>query len=171
MTSPRFMNHKFSPASFWYLYSADEDLKAMVVEVNNTFDERRMYFLPSSMVQKDDLREDILRSTESKSSSPSGYFRYTWSKDFHVSPFNSRKGQYTLSASDPALTHKSTCPSPDKQRPFVDIKAGLLSSKGRPKMVVRLWSTTSPIDPATISIGRALAFLLSWWWVGLITCK
>lgn len=146
----------------------------MVVEVNNTFDERRMYFLPSNMDQADDLREDDNQSMKqdlSDSGSPSRRFKYSWSKDFHVSPFNSRKGSYTLSACDPSLSEVPSRTTSGKDKPFVDIKADLLSSKGRPKMHVRLWSTDTPLSPATISIWRAVVFLCSWFWLGWMTCK
>jgi DUF1365 family protein len=45
VTAPRFLGYSFNPVSFWYLYDEDTNLKYMVLEVNNTFDERRMYLL------------------------------------------------------------------------------------------------------------------------------
>ncbi|RYZ78991.1 MAG: DUF1365 family protein, partial [Proteobacteria bacterium] len=35
----------FNPVSFWYIYDGDAQLKYMILEVNNTFDERRLYLL------------------------------------------------------------------------------------------------------------------------------
>jgi hypothetical protein len=42
VTAPRFLGYSFNPVSFWYLYNRDKQLCMMVLEVNNTFDERRM---------------------------------------------------------------------------------------------------------------------------------
>ena len=45
VTAPRFCGYSFNPVSFWYLYSERKELTAMILEVNNTFDERRVYIL------------------------------------------------------------------------------------------------------------------------------
>ena len=37
--------YTFNPASFWYCHAADNSLRAIVVEVNNTFGERHCYLL------------------------------------------------------------------------------------------------------------------------------
>ncbi|KFG80604.1 hypothetical protein MANI_028773 [Metarhizium anisopliae] len=130
LTSPRFLNYAFSPASFWYLYTADMSLKYVVAEVNNTFDERRMYLFPAS--------------------GNAGVFRQTLGKDFHVSPFNSRKGAYTLSTLDPADEGE------------ISVAITLRSSKGRPKLVARWWSVTSAIDPEMLPTVQALWLLICW---------
>ncbi|KAL8954704.1 MAG: hypothetical protein Q9183_006972, partial [Haloplaca sp. 2 TL-2023] len=56
----------------------------MILEVNNTFDERRMYFLKN-------LNPDEQNQVETTTDPPKPKFKTTWPKDFHVSPFNSRK--------------------------------------------------------------------------------
>jgi hypothetical protein len=127
----------------------------MIAEVNNTFDERRMYLLD------DTLSNSTVNADRGKSSRK---FRHSWQKDFHVSPFNSRKGSYKLSAADLF--------NPDglQGAAAVDVKAILNSSKGRPKLVARLVSTAVPLDPAKVSKFRALNFLISWSLVGWMTC-
>ena len=42
---PRVLGHTFKPVSFWYCHRKDGTLRAIVVEVNNTFGERHCYFL------------------------------------------------------------------------------------------------------------------------------
>lgn len=42
---PRVLGYTFNPASFWYCHGADGSLRAIVVEVNNTFGERHCYLL------------------------------------------------------------------------------------------------------------------------------
>lgn len=146
----------------------------MISEVNNTFDERRMYFHPFNMNDQEKSRPREHCSLDKHLSylhcRPQN-FKHVWSKDFHVSPFNSRKGTYALSARGPP---PHSMPNPAKtipSEPFVDIKATLLSSEGRPKLMTRLWSTAKPLDPKIISSLDTLTFVCSWWWVGLITCE
>jgi DUF1365 family protein len=69
---PRVLGHTFKPVSFWYCHRADGSLRAIVVEVNNTFGQRHCYLLdrPSYGVE---LRAD---------------------KVFHVSPFCAIEGSY-----------------------------------------------------------------------------
>ena len=42
---PRVLGYTFKPVSFWYCQRADASLRAIVVEVNNTFGERHCYLL------------------------------------------------------------------------------------------------------------------------------
>jgi len=73
---PRVLGFTFKPVSFWYCHRAAHDqhgaLRAIVVEVNNTFGERHCYLLDSPHYGQE------LRAT----------------KVFHVSPFCDVKGHY-----------------------------------------------------------------------------
>jgi DUF1365 family protein len=71
-TYPRMLGYAFKPVSFWYCHRADGSLRAMVVEVNNTFGERHCYLL-------DAPRYGVELHAE---------------KCFHVSPFCRVEGQY-----------------------------------------------------------------------------
>ena len=138
----------------------------MILEVNNTFGERRMYFLtasdpnPPSQIRgppgsgPPNLPDQPLTRTVIKQS---------LAKDFHVSPFNSRKGSYSLTIRD-VLT-----PSADARAGPVDNTITLKSSKGHGKMVARLFSDGPAIDPETLSRLQEFKFLASWWWVGFVT--
>jgi DUF1365 family protein len=42
---PRVLGYTFKPVSFWYCHRADGTLRAIVVEVNNTFGQRHCYVL------------------------------------------------------------------------------------------------------------------------------
>lgn len=124
----------------------------MVLEVNNTFDERRMYFLtPAETAIADHTEAD-----------KQPIFKQEWPKDFHVSPFNSRKGSYSLLASDPlhALS---------KGRNPVESTIVLKSSKGHGKIVARLFSDGDGLTPSSMTLEQKIWFLLSWWWVGFVT--
>ena len=174
VTSPRLLSYKFSPASFWFLYSKDRKLTAMIAEVNNTFDERRMYFLQekdsgNSCHRIHDMAPGAANEAEDFEK---GYFRHAWPKDFHVSPFSSRKGSYVLKARDPtALIIQQPAGCKTLNEEIIDISASLLSSKGRVKLVTRLSSIGAPLDPIHMSPTEFLVFFSSWWWIGLMTCE
>ena len=155
VTAPRFLGYLFNPVSFWYLYENDLSLKAMILEVNNTFDERRMYFL-------DQKSRIAVKVPSGSGEEPPARFADTWSKDFHVSPFNSRKGSYSLNALDPFMPTSTS-------NPLISNVITLTSSKGHPKLVAIIKSTTSSTDPSTFSSYDILRFIASWWWVGLVT--
>ncbi|MSQ76414.1 MAG: DUF1365 domain-containing protein [Rhodoferax sp.] len=69
---PRVLGHTFKPVSFWYCHGADGGLRAIVVEVNNTFGERHCYLL-------DAPRYGVEQGA---------------AKVFHVSPFCPVEGGY-----------------------------------------------------------------------------
>ena len=69
---PRVLGYTFKPVSFWYCHTAQGTLRAIVVEVNNTFGERHCYLLDRPRFGHD-LRAD---------------------KVFHVSPFCPVEGGY-----------------------------------------------------------------------------
>jgi len=71
-TYPRVLGFTFKPVSFWYCHRTDGSLRAVVVEVNNTFGERHCYLLDAPSFGQE------LRAT----------------KVFHVSPFCPVEGGY-----------------------------------------------------------------------------
>lgn len=71
-TYPRVLGFAFKPVSFWYCQRADGTLRAIVVEVNNTFGQRHCYLLDQPAFGRE-LRAD---------------------KVFHVSPFCPVEGSY-----------------------------------------------------------------------------
>ena len=69
---PRVLGYTFKPVSFWYCHREDGSLRAIVVEVNNTFGERHCYLLDGPAYGAE------LRAA----------------KVFHVSPFCEVQGGY-----------------------------------------------------------------------------
>jgi hypothetical protein len=134
--------------SFWYLYDDNKRLGAMILEVNNTFDERRIYFLPRN---RNHNGEDLKMSK----------FKNDWQKDFHVSPFNDREGSYSLAAIDP-FEQPGTPTN-------IDNTIVLSAPDGKPKIVARVFSTQPGIDPSKMTAIQCLSFVARWWWVGLMT--
>ena len=69
-TFPRVLGYVFNPISFWYCYN-QEELKAVICEVNNTFGESHSYVI------KNHNKNNVMLP-----------------KEFHVSPFYDIKGDY-----------------------------------------------------------------------------
>jgi uncharacterized protein len=69
---PRVLGYTFKPVSFWYCHRRSGELRAIVVEVNNTFGERHCYLLDAPHYGQE------LRAA----------------KVFHVSPFCRVEGDY-----------------------------------------------------------------------------
>ena len=73
---PRVLGYTFEPVSFWYCHRAEDDqggaLRAIVVEVNNTFGERHCYVLDAPRYGVEQRADKV----------------------FHVSPFNPVQGHY-----------------------------------------------------------------------------
>lgn len=89
-------------------------------------------------------------------------FTDIWMKDFHVSPFNSRKGSYVLKALNPF-------PYATYDSPAIDNTITLISSKDHAKLVARLNSTGPAIHQNQLGVLNTARFILTWWWVGLVT--
>ena len=143
----------------------------MILEVNNTFDERRIYFLKGSAAEhgvSGDKNENSQSDSQGQGSpveSIPGRFATSWPKDFHVSPFNSRKGAYSLSASDPFFPHLSS----KAGVAFVNNTITLSSSKQHPKLIARIFSSSDSIDPYKLTGWGTFKFIAAWWWVGFFT--
>lgn len=159
VTAPQFLGYSFNPVSFWYLYSKDRVLSAMILEVNNTFDERRPYLVFRDF--KKEKKLDSKAATDASDQSTSK-ISASFEKDFHVSPFNSRKGSYSVLAKDPL--------GPDmKSFRGLDVTINLQSSKGHPKLVARLVNQKPAIEVASMSSLQKLLFISQWFWIGFAT--
>ena len=69
---PRVLGYTFKPVSFWYCHRTDGSLRAIVVEVNNTFGERHCYLLDAPRYGAEQRARKV----------------------FHVSPFCDISGGY-----------------------------------------------------------------------------
>ncbi|WP_020674670.1 DUF1365 family protein [Geopsychrobacter electrodiphilus] len=84
VTAARYFNYVFNPISFFYCYSATDELLCVLTQVRNTFGEMHLYLLskPESGAKADRLQ-------------------YTTAKQFHVSPFFKRQGEYQFQLTGP----------------------------------------------------------------------
>ena len=119
ITVPKVLGRAFNPVNFYYCYGADGRLLAALAEVNNTFKERHVYFL------------------DRPGPSAEGHAAaYTVPKDFHVSPFNDRSGDYAFRFSAPAES--------------LDIGVDILR-QGSVAMRTRLWGAARGMDDRSLA--------------------
>lgn len=83
VTAARYFNYVFNPISFFYCYSATEALLCVLAQVRNTFGEMHLY---------------LLRKPETGVASTRLHYRTD--KQFHVSPFFERQGEYRFELSE-----------------------------------------------------------------------
>ncbi|KAL6700717.1 hypothetical protein J3F84DRAFT_344231 [Trichoderma pleuroticola] len=140
-----------------FLVTAPKILSAVVLEMNNIFGERRPY-----LVLRDTM-DDATRITLHEISQPTPVWgNASWKKEFHMSPFNSRKGFYSLLARDPFEGDMEGFSG-------IDIHLNLVSSKGQPKLAVRLHSEGKALDASQIGPWAQAKFVFTWFWVGFLT--
>lgn len=85
VTAARYFNYVFNPISFFYCYDAAERLCCVLAQVNNTFGEMHLYLLTESLPGATDQQ-----------------LQFQSAKQFHVSPFFDRQGDYRFQLSQPA---------------------------------------------------------------------
>lgn len=130
----------------------------MILEVNDTFDEKRIYFLSESNSGEDvdttpadslrdghrigprlRARKDAEDASSAIPATSSCRLSANWPKDFHVSPFNSRKGSYSLTAYDPLF------PIMTGKGAVINVIT-LISLKAYAKLTTRVFSMGPSID-------------------------
>jgi uncharacterized protein len=115
---PRVLGYTFKPVSFWYCHGADNSLRAIVVEVNNTFGERHCYLL-----------ENPQYGVEQRAN-----------KVFHVSPFCEVQGDYRFRFMRTADHTVARVDHDDAQGPLIETSvSGLLKPITRDELSHALW--------------------------------
>lgn len=125
-TYPRVLGYTFKPVSFWYCHRPDGRLRAIVVEVNNTFGERHCYLLDQPQYGQE-LSAD---------------------KVFHVSPFCTLAGGYRF-----RFMH-SSAGGVRKTVARIDYHDRPDDSTAGPLLQTSVSGTLEPVTPA--SLRRAL---------------
>ncbi|ANB33007.1 DUF1365 domain-containing protein [Rhodovulum sulfidophilum] len=117
MTLPRVLGHEFNPVSFWLCHDTEDQLRAVIAEVNNTFGDRHCY-LCCHPDQRPIEPSDILTAT----------------KILHVSPFLPIAGGYRFRFDI----------RPDKVGIWIDYSAdaeeGLYATLTGPRRPLSRWS-------------------------------
>ncbi|KIK68132.1 hypothetical protein GYMLUDRAFT_69140 [Collybiopsis luxurians FD-317 M1] len=127
-----------NPLTVYFLYKS-RDLALLVFEVHNTFGETHIYFM------RPGICEDSLNSLKHIYD-----HRWTFPRAFHVSPFNDRKGFYTISVRLPSI------PSDPKPAVIIQLRepADDASSPlplGRTKLTASLRTVSAlPLSPSAV---------------------
>lgn len=85
LAMPRVFGYVFNPIAVWFAYGPDEDLRAILYEVSNTFGERLSYLCPIDPSKAD----------------ASGTVRHLFTKQLFVSPFIDMGADYDFRTQPP----------------------------------------------------------------------
>ncbi|CAK96946.1 uncharacterized protein BO96DRAFT_324332 [Aspergillus niger CBS 101883] len=169
---PRFLWWQKSAISYWYLYSPTRELTAMIMEINNSFYEKRNIFFrltgdgmpvdeplsPSSTIiaSAKGTRESVSLRSHSPASKRN-YYKGYWDKVIFGSPFEKVEGYMLAKTVDilrgPSLQSTLSSNNPD----------------GQVKVTSRLASWGNPVDPLTASGWDIARFISRWTHVGALS--
>jgi DUF1365 family protein len=143
LTQPRTFGHCFNPVSFYYCFTPQERLDAVVAEVTNTpWGERHAYVLTHT----GDAPE----------------LSASFAKALHVSPFMGMDQRYTIRACAPGPTLSVHIESRERGRPVFDATLSLrrapLTQRGMARETMRYPAATLRV--LTLIYGHALALKL-----------
>ncbi|THC87877.1 hypothetical protein EYZ11_012680 [Aspergillus tanneri] len=162
---PRFLCFQKSAISYWYLYSANHELAAMIMEINNSFYEKRNIFfrLTGDDLSVDDPPRPATEITASprhtnermsirflSSASKSKHYKGSWEKLVFGSPFETLGSLMTAKFVDPLLG------------PSLQSNLSSNSPEGQVRVTSRLASWGEPVDPLS-STGWSIARFISRW--------
>ncbi|PYH80276.1 hypothetical protein BO82DRAFT_433466 [Aspergillus uvarum CBS 121591] len=175
LTVPRFFWWSRSVVSWWYLYNADRELDAMIMEINNSYDEKRNYFfrvergetpIPALKKGNETDKPHFLDDASTIRSAPSQpkatYYKGTWQKFIFASPFEKVDGAIANRFMD--LAHGA----PWKPNATL-LNTNTLSPQGKVKMVTRITCCGTPLDPAQMGFSDLARIVLRWTLPGVLT--
>ncbi|KAJ5105582.1 hypothetical protein NUU61_002929 [Penicillium alfredii] len=178
ISTPRFLWWQKSAISYWYLYSSSRELTAMIMEINNSFFEKRNVFFrisgdiglgmntppPTETVCLATMKEMSERqAVRFVSSAPtSKIYKGTWTKRIFASPFEKMEGVFTNTFVDPL-------PSEPNPRGTLQSTLTSVSAEGRVKVNSRLSSWSKPVNPISASWRDVTHIILRWTHVGAIS--
>ncbi|CAM1500672.1 Fc.00g098340.m01.CDS01 [Cosmosporella sp. VM-42] len=129
-------------------------LFAAILEMNDFFDKGRSYSVMRDFEMGAKEIKDHIGGDHTEVSSPTRVIR-SWPKDLHLSPFNSRKGSYSLIAKAPLGPNMEGFQG-------IDITVSPASSQGRQKVVSRLCSEYDALDPKLLNLAQKARFIFDW---------
>ncbi|KAB8212554.1 hypothetical protein BDV34DRAFT_208275 [Aspergillus parasiticus] len=169
---PRFLWFQKSAISYWYLYSSNRELTAMIMEINNSFFEKRNFFF---RVTGDGLAVDSDNNWStttmalakgyndkvslrfSSSISTSKQYKGSWEKDIFGSPFEKVGGLMVSKSIDPVVG------------PSLQSNLSSNTPDGQVKVTSRLSSWGEPVDPLKAPGWIIARFIARWTHVGALS--
>ncbi|MFZ0013145.1 MAG: DUF1365 domain-containing protein [Acidimicrobiia bacterium] len=116
---PRILGYVFDPISIWYCHGPDEDLRAVIYEVRNTFGDRHSYVVPVA----------------------GNGMTHEFAKKLHVSPFNGMDESYRFTITPPARHLSVSIEQRDRDGSVTRAGMRLTETPFRDSTVVRLFLT------------------------------
>ncbi|KAF7595183.1 hypothetical protein BBP40_006927 [Aspergillus hancockii] len=173
LSVPQFLGWSRSVVTWWYLYSEQRELDAMIMEINNSYWEKRNVFLrvqPASdkLVRPPEASNtaeylDDLHSVQSLPSAPRAtFYKGTWHKYVFASPFEKVDGIVSNRLMDPVQSG-----SWKSNAPFSNMTT--LEESGEVRMATRLACDGPPIDPSQMSAFDVAKFVFRWTLPGMLT--
>ncbi|QMW25960.1 hypothetical protein G4B84_001205 [Aspergillus flavus NRRL3357] len=169
---PRFLWFQKSAISYWYLYSSNRKLTAMIMEINNSFFEKRNFFF---RVTGDGMAVDSANNWSTTTTvSAKGYhdklslhfspsmpkskqYKGSWEKDIFGSPFEKVGGLMVSKSVDPVLG------------PSIQSNLSSNTPDGQVKVTSRLSSWGEPVDPLAAPGWIIARFIARWTHVGVLS--
>lgn len=161
-----------SVVSWWYLYNEDRELDALILEINNSYWEKRNILLrikpasdklwqPESSAKAEFLdRQQSVRSLPT--TTKANFYGGEWRKYIFASPFEKVDGLVSQRMMDPlnpsAWTSDAT---------FSNMTT--LEESGEVRMATRLTCDGCPVDPTVMSCLDVAKFVLQWTLPGIMT--
>ncbi|KAJ5898760.1 DUF1365-domain-containing protein [Penicillium taxi] len=141
LTLPSANGQSFNPLSFYYLYTPEKKLGAMIIQLDTSYVTRRLWFARNCR--------------EEGSKSGPFTFRCKFEKDLQISPFMPVSGaNYVIDSSDPLA-------SPNNHANLlINLRNGNESF-----MLGRVTTISEPLVVEEASFGSRLLFLAKWWYI------
>ncbi|OJJ42401.1 hypothetical protein ASPZODRAFT_147387 [Penicilliopsis zonata CBS 506.65] len=164
LTTPRWLWWFHNPLSWWYLYSAEGELDAVIMEVNSFYGEKRNFFFHVEGYGKQvsypqhtagDML-DAVQSVESvTSASRFTFYKGSWQKHLFTTPYEKVEGSMAVRVMDPI---KDTAWS--DRVSFSNLTS--ISPEGDARLAARMTCCEAPVDPMRVSALTLASFLLRW---------
>ncbi|KAJ5902025.1 hypothetical protein N7495_002553 [Penicillium taxi] len=169
---PQFLGWSRSVVSWWYLYDKNRELDAVILEINNSYYEKRNILLRVSRVSEkphslpDETSEEYLDELKLVRSLPSAprstFYQAQWHKYIFASPFEKVDGVVSNRMMDPL--------QPSSWKPNTSFSnMTTMEESGEVRMATRLTCDGPPVDPTKMNTFEAARLLFFWTIPGMIT--
>lgn len=189
LSVPRFLWWSRSVVTWWYLYSPARELDAVVIEINNSYDEKRnTLFRVHRSSEKDiaitagstdtsaDSSNGIVEEVAAQyldehhlirhlSSQPKAtFYKGVWEKYVFASPFEKVDGSVSNRFRDLAYDGISSW-----EQNATMLNTNTLSPSGKVKMITRMTCEGKPLDPSEMTFAELARVLFLWTVPGIMT--
>ncbi|KAL4904130.1 hypothetical protein BDW74DRAFT_185791 [Aspergillus multicolor] len=179
LTVPKFLSFSRNVVSWWYLYNRERELDALILEINNSYNEKRNVFLrltSSSSSGKPSVNapetcsgengeyldpEKLIRSLPTASKAK--FYTGIWRKQVFASPFEKVDGLVSQRMMDPLSPESWNFSASFSNMTTLD------EDSKQVRMATRLTCTQPPLDPTSMSRWELASFLLKWSVPGIFT--